>query len=210
MVLIGLVGKLGSGKDYIADNIVIPLFKEPHLKMAFADQIKINVMTKNNIPFNDVYVNKTEQSRTLLQQEGTEKGRDTINKNIWVDYLDNWIKIYKYKGVEHFIVSDVRFKNELEYIKNNGGILIKIVAPSRNHARLTAESKCDTVAYNKIKSHISECDLDDIPEDQFDMIIDNDTQFTPEQSILNNRKLMLKLHKIVSKSYKQNLINKIL
>jgi hypothetical protein len=195
MVLIGLVGKLGSGKDFIADNVVIPLIKESYLKMAFADQIKINVMTKNNIQFNDVYVNKTEQSRILLQHEGTEKGRDSINKNIWVDYLDNWIKIYKYKGIKNFIVSDVRFKNELEFIRKNKGILIKVVAPLRNHMRLTEESEGDEEVYDKIKSHISECDLDDISETEYDIIINNDIDVRQDEMLGS----MLKLNELILK-----------
>jgi CO dehydrogenase nickel-insertion accessory protein CooC1 len=79
MVLIGIAGKMGCGKDYICNNIIIPILKhnnETFLQIAFADQIKINVMTKHNIEFKDVYINKTTETRRLLQLEGTENGRD--------------------------------------------------------------------------------------------------------------------------------------
>ena len=66
-MIIGIAGKMGCGKDYICNNIVIPILQKYNckfLQMSFADQIKVNVMTKNNIPFNDVYVDKNIETRT--------------------------------------------------------------------------------------------------------------------------------------------------
>ena len=64
-IVIGVTGKLGSGKDYITNHVIIPVIekiKYRYLQCAFADQIKVNVMTKNNISYNDVYENKTPES----------------------------------------------------------------------------------------------------------------------------------------------------
>ena len=52
-LLIGITGKLGSGKDYITNNLVIPILKRQslsYLQTCFADQLKVNVMSKYNIP----------------------------------------------------------------------------------------------------------------------------------------------------------------
>ena len=177
MVLIGIAGKMGCGKDYICNNIIIPILKhnnETYLQLAFADQIKINVMTKHNVDFKDVYINKTTETRRLLQLEGTENGRDKIDKNIWINYFHNWVNVFKNRNINNIICTDVRFKNELEYIKNNGGILILINAPKRNLERLKNESKGDTTLMEYIKNHRSECDLDDLNSNVFDLVINND------------------------------------
>lgn len=177
MVLIGIVGKMGVGKDYIYNILIKEILKEnkvEYLQLAFADQIKINIMSKKNIPYNDVYVKKTQKSRMLLQNEGTEHGRESIDKDIWVKYLDNWITVFINRGINNFIITDCRFLNELEYIKKQNGILIKIIAPNRNNERLIYESNYDQEIYDKIKNHKSECDLDNYLLKEFDLVLYND------------------------------------
>jgi len=188
MKLIGLCSKMGGGKDYIADNYILPILPKC-LKISFGDQIKINVMTKKKIPYNSVYKNKTKETRLLLQQEGTENGRNLIdkngnsNKNIWVDYLHNWITLFNDRGISTFVIPDVRFKNEIKYIKEHNGILIKIIAPKRNEQRLQNETKGDIINYNKIKNHLSECDLDDIPDSDYDLLLYNDPDLLTSKQI---------------------------
>lgn len=179
MVLIGIVGKMGSGKDYICNNMIIPILKKHNqtfLQMAFADQIKVNVMTKHNIPFQNVYINKTIETRSLLQKEGTENGRDLLDKNIWINYLNNWVNIFKFRGIDNFIITDVRFQNEIDYIKENKGLLIFINAPKRNLERLNKESNGDKKLMENIQNHKSECDLDNLDKSIYDLIIDNDPE----------------------------------
>jgi hypothetical protein len=175
-VIIGVTGKLGSGKDYITNNVIVPVIEKinyRYLQCAFADQIKVNVMTKNNISYSDVYENKTSESRQLLQNEGTEVGREQ-DRNIWVKFLDNWINVHHNRGINVYVISDARFKNEYDFVKNEG-IMIKVVAPNRNQERLLKESRGDNYVYKKISQHASECDLDDFPNDKYDMVIYNDT-----------------------------------
>lgn len=174
-MLIGISGKMGSGKDYVCQNLINPLMNKYNkrcLQVSFADQIKVNVMTKYDVPFCDVYLDKTNETRTLLQQEGTERGRDIFGKDIWIKYLHNWISVYKSRGIHSFVCPDVRFKNELEYIKSQGGIVIRINAPKRNLQRLEQESGGDKNIKHILQSHISECDLDNYND--FDLVIDND------------------------------------
>ena len=179
-IIIGIAGKMGSGKDFITTNVILPVLekrRQKYLQLNFADQIKINVMTKSGIEYNDVYVCKTESSRQLLQTEGTEVGR-AYDKDIWVNYLNNWIKVHYNRNINTFIVSDVRFINEFDYIKNSGGIMIKIVAPKRNNLRLQQESNgsLSLETYNKISTHRSECDLDSLSNDMFNLVIYNDLE----------------------------------
>ena len=100
-MIIGIAGKMGCGKDYVCNNIIVPLLKtngKNFLQVSFADQIKVNVMTKQNIKFHDVYVSKTNDTRRLLQMEGTENGRNVLGKDIWIKYFDKKVckKMLKY------------------------------------------------------------------------------------------------------------------
>jgi phosphomevalonate kinase len=176
-MIIGISGKMGCGKDYVCNNLIIPLLKKldkSYLQVSFADQLKINTMTKSNMSFDDVYVNKTTHSRKLLQREGTELGRNVYGKDIWIKYFDNWISLYKFRGIENFICTDVRFLNEFEYIKQKGGIVIRILSKTRNLQRLEFESDGDKNIMSMLQEHPSECDLDNVPDDSFDIVIQNE------------------------------------
>jgi hypothetical protein len=191
-LIIGIHGKLGSGKDWLASNIVIPVLEKLKLKfltMSLADQIKINVMTKNNIKYCDVYKQKTQETRILLQNEGTN-GRK-IDENIWIKYLFNWIGVYNNRGIEVFVIPDLRYKNEYEFIKENDGIIIKVFAPERNKSRLLQESNGNFEVYNKIKTHQSEIDMDIFDDSKFDLIIDNDKIINIEDIKNNFEKLTI-------------------
>lgn len=166
---IGISGKMGVGKDYIVNNNLSKLY-EKNIILSFADMIKINLMVHNNIKLNELYGDKTPEIRQLLQYEGTENGRNKYGEDIWIKYVKSWGELYLSRGYKYIIVTDVRFKNEYEFIKNNNGIVIRIEAPNRNEIRLKKESK-DEENYLKIKNHISETDLDNM---EFDIIINND------------------------------------
>jgi phosphomevalonate kinase len=179
MLIIGLSGKMGSGKDYIASNYIIPFIKntlkKTPLKMAFSDQLKVNVMTKYNIPYSDVFTKKTDHTRQLLQHEGTENGRDKHGQDIWIKHFDAWCNVFGSRGIDAIILSDVRFLNELQYIKQRGGLVIRIDAPQRNEERLQHDSRGCAVTYNRIKNHPSECNLDNVSDSCFDFVVNNDT-----------------------------------
>lgn len=55
--------------------------------------------------------------RSILQKIGTEFFRGYVSESFWTDIAPR-------SGV---IMTDVRFANELEYIRGNGGVIIKIV-----------------------------------------------------------------------------------
>jgi hypothetical protein len=91
------------------------------------------------------------------------------------------MEIHKSKGIHTFLVTDVRFKNEAEYIKRMGGKIIRIEAPERNK-NLIIRQKLDPLTIN----HISETDLDKYYG--FDLILDNDynSSIMKNQEILND------------------------
>lgn len=99
-------------------------------------------------PFKDVDFNVLMDVRTFLQKLGTDAIRDNLHSNTWINAL--WCD---YRPEEKWLITDCRFKNEFESIKQRGGIVV----------RLTRNS-------DVVSTHVSETELDDY---NFDYIIDN-------------------------------------
>lgn len=76
---------------------------------------------KQNIP-EEAIIKTT--PRLLLQSIGTQWGRMMINPNIWV-----LSTLRKWNDNQNWIITDVRFPNEAEAIKERGGVLIKVERP---------------------------------------------------------------------------------
>jgi hypothetical protein len=81
------------------------------------------------------------------------------------------------------VVPDVRFPNELAYLRSKGAILVRLVSPERTQARLESEfgSPHDPVhglankaALEAAAAHVSETALDNQPLADFDFVIAND------------------------------------
>jgi len=195
--IIALAGKMGSGKDFLIEKYIIPYIEKSCnkrcLQLSFADQLKINVMTMNNVCYNDVYIEKTNITRSLLQKEGTENGRDKYGKDIWIKYLDNWITIFANRCIDVIVINDLRFLNEYNWLRKRNATIIKIDSPKRNYQRLFKESKGDLNLLENVRNHISECELDNLIDKDFDFIIKNDDLDLVE---MNDTLLNLK-HKIM-------------
>lgn len=162
--VIGLSGKAGSGKDYIASRIITP--KYGYVPFSIAWHVKANLVGKGALTYEEAFITKPPHARHLLQQEATESGRDIYGQDMWLRAADSWMRtIYESWGIQRFVLPDVRFPNEVEYIKKMGGKVIRIIAPKR-----VAQSPLSDEARN----HYSEVALDEYPLDNFDGIIDND------------------------------------
>jgi hypothetical protein len=171
-MIIALCGKMGVGKDFILNNYILPYLQfnqRNFIKLSFADQLKVNLMVTHNLTYNELYETKTNQSRTLLQLEGTENGRMVLGEDIWLRYFDAWKTVLDNRGINDYIIPDCRFKNEIDWVKKNGGIVIKVVAHKRNIDRINKE--CNNI---RNTTHPSETDLDSLDDSFYDIVINND------------------------------------
>lgn len=133
MILIGISGKKQSGKSTVVDYLQ-SLFKKNAIVINFADELKrIVSLIFDDAPYPKYEVEKQKARvlacgktvREVLQIFGTEGAR-SIDENCWIRaYLKQIRK--EYHSV--ILTSDVRFPNEADTIKSNGGILIRL---SRN------------------------------------------------------------------------------
>lgn len=61
-------------------------------------------------------------ARHMMQTLGTEWGRQRLGQNIWVD-----VALRRCSTLRRAVVTDVRFDNEAQAIRNNGGYVIEII-----------------------------------------------------------------------------------
>lgn len=135
--IIGLNGLIGSGKDTVADHLVIKhgfkrLTFASKLKDAVAelfslDREKLEGLTKESrewrekpLEFWTKELNKDVTPRFLLQQFGTECMRRGFYEDIWVSFVKK--ELLERPG-ENFVITDTRFVNEIEMTKTLGGEL---------------------------------------------------------------------------------------
>src|SRR3989338_7519638 len=174
MELFAFTGKMGVGKDHLSQifhRIMPPL---PTVIMALADHFKIDRCVKKSLKYEELFHQKTEQSRLALQEYGT-RSRSKYGADIWIKILNTWIRMHMERGIKRIIVTDIRYPNEVHAWRSLGGKLFRIVAPERNHARLMQEAHDVYEVYRQLASHPSETALDDFPE-SWDTVLMNDPE----------------------------------
>lgn len=148
--LIGLSGYAGSGKDTAAAMLT------GYTVQKFARKLKRIAGLMLNVPesFFEDPANKAKYLpdwgmtvREFLQRLGTDAVRDTLHPDAWVVAL-----FADFDPSDRWVVTDVRFPNEAQAIKDRGGVVVRIKRGS------------------PVNAHPSETALDDWP---FDHVIDN-------------------------------------
>lgn len=122
----------------------------------------------STIPFIDKYgesFKRTLTPRLLLQLLGTECGRQIIHPNIWCNSLFS-----NYSKDLNWCITDVRFPNEAQAIKDRNGILIRCNRGDGNTGNHPSETALDN--YNK-----------------WDYVLDNNG--TIEELIENVKKILI-------------------
>lgn len=162
MILL-LVGNIGSGKSTAA-NILKEKFG--FVEYSFASPLK-DFALSIGFNFEDVYGSQDDKKRInpffgisgrqFMQRFGTEVMRDHSSfifdnkvENVWTKAME--IKLSRALSFGHnIVVSDGRFKDEAQLIKNLGGTVIRL------HRKCIDSSPSD---------HSSERELDNIPVDK--------------------------------------------
>lgn len=153
--IIILSGKARAGKD---------------TTMNFLNEIYANIIQLQYGSYIKEYAKKISnwdgseetKPRELLQQLGTNIIRENIDNKFFIKKMIDDIKVYSY-FFDTIVISDARFKIEIDDIKNtfNNVIAVRIERPNFDNG-LTSEQK----------KHPSEIDLDDY--NKFDYKLIND------------------------------------
>lgn len=174
-MIIGVIGNKFNGKDSVGDILVRCLGYE---KNSFANPLKEGC--RHIFGFNDEQLygdeKETEDAywgitpRQALQFTGTELFRNCMSNLISDVGHDFWIKRLEKELVNNkkIVVCDVRFQNELDMIKKNNGIIIKV--------------ERDGIEKNEFSTHDSE-NIDNLKYDH--LIKNNGTLEELEQKVLD-------------------------
>lgn len=186
-MIIGLVGCKNSGKSTVANYLVQ---KYGFQEISFASVLKKVVLDIFDLHPDQVYTQHGKETvdknlnvspRQLLQVVGTDLFRISLKRylpDININYDSIWIsKVHKqicqiltHNPYANIVVSDVRFQNEADMIKDLNGVLFRI---SRHDSQLNYDN------------HSSETEMLGIPTDE---TIQNDATLL---------KLFLKIDKII-------------
>ena len=127
--IIGISGLARCGKDSFF-NIASNILEEEGIKtkrFAFADCLKseCNEILEKYTGISAFTENTSEKEiiRPLLVTYGTHIRRK-INPNCWIDKIDNEVKLFSTNELS--FITDVRFENEIDWVKNIGGKSIHI------------------------------------------------------------------------------------
>jgi thymidine kinase len=130
--IIGLVGKMQSGKTTVSGMILDNLSNQPAVRTAFANHLKEMIFAAGLCTADELWTTKTEFSRLMMQKIGTEIIRKQVDPNFWIKKMVEEINTWKTSNPENLtiVIDEVRFINEAAMVKMFNGILIKIVRPS--------------------------------------------------------------------------------
>ena len=141
-MIVGLHGFAQSGKDTIGQELVEKYGFE---RLSFADIIREAIYTLNPVvshsPVSGTFrvqglvdsygwewcKTNYPEIRRLLQVMGTEVGRDLIYPAIWIDGVRNKMRNGDY------VITDVRFQNEIQFLHDMNGVLIEIQRDIKPH-----------------------------------------------------------------------------
>ena len=160
--LIGLSGYARSGKDTVASMLATSGYR----RLAYADALRDMALTSNpivrhpttatfthlDVLVRDLGWERAKQSsdvRKYLQDLGLDC-RSTSGEDCWVDALNR----KREPGVK-YVITDVRFPNEADDIRQRGGLLVRVTRPGTG----------------PVNGHVSETALDDY---DFDVHLLND------------------------------------
>jgi hypothetical protein len=135
MMLVGVTGPAASGKDTVADYLHDQYGFE---RVSFAAPIYRALSAMLRVPEADLRDRAKKERdldiigrspRELLQTLGTEWGRDTVRNDFWLLLALREIERHRRAGAPGVVITDVRFGNEANFVRGQGGQVWHIQRP---------------------------------------------------------------------------------
>ena len=140
-IVIGLVGKAGSGKDTVFSLFQSMVPDKEFVRLAFGDGVKQEVADRHEIPVQAIEENK-EGFRMILQKWGTDYRRKQ-NEEYWINKIRTEVSFLR-DNVDVVVITDVRFLNEVDYIKEEcKGFIVRVVGNQQRVLKSTHRSEVE-------------------------------------------------------------------
>lgn len=149
-LIIGLVGLAGSGKDTVAEMLMNNWERDQHFhaRMAFAFPIRktfVGLLRCAGVKNPEQWAEgeKKEQTAPILnisyrqfaQTFGTEYAHEHMGRDVWIRAFESRMQAQVQSGVTHFVVPDVRFAVESDWLRDQGAVLWRIERPDARPVR---------------------------------------------------------------------------
>ncbi len=170
MKIIGISGKMGSGKTTLAQGLIQYLSVKQGLEiksLKFADPLYATTAA-----IQKTLGLKEEKDRALLQYIGSHY-RETYGPYFWASLLER--NLDTSNGSIIHIIDDLRYEQEYEVLNDLGAFLIRLDCPIEERAKRMPEG------IFKNLTHPSETALDD--ENQFNWAVRLNTGFITEEAV---------------------------
>lgn len=135
-ILIGLAGRARTGKTTAANHLANVHGFQTY---AFADPLRDGLMNILNLSPCDFDGDRKERPiewlgrspRELMQSLGTDWGRDQVHPDLWLLLAEQNLEFLGQtnENATGFVISDLRFENEAEFIRQRGGMVIHVLRP---------------------------------------------------------------------------------
>lgn len=129
---VGICGEAGCGKDTLARF----LGEYNYERVGFSDALKNMLVTLPGLDHHGFWHDRKLKEQTidwlgksprqLMQTLGTDWGRKMIHKDFWVLTTKMYVEG---RNHQYFCFADVRFQNEVNYILENDGIIVRLKRP---------------------------------------------------------------------------------
>jgi len=189
-MIIGICGFIGSGKDTIADYLVnfhefrresfASTLKDAVSSVFGWDRTMLEGRTKEAREWREQVdpwwaerlSMPTLTPRWVLQYWGTEVCRKAFHDDIWIASLENKLR----NSRDHVVISDCRFPNEIQSIRNAGGKIIWVQRgelPDWYQYALAANQLGSNMAFNELKMRKIHASETAWVGTNFDAVVDN-------------------------------------
>jgi hypothetical protein len=161
-LLVGFAGTAGIGKSTLAtlvsgwcNGIIIPYSKPLKESLVKLTGLSMDYFTDIELK-EKIMPGLGKTPRQIMQLFGTEFVRNMIASDFWIWRMKQEFEKHQDKNI---FIDDIRFNNEAQLIRDNGGIIIHLI---RKYEKVTKES-----------DHISELP---ITKHKWDMVFDISNQ----------------------------------
>lgn len=173
-MILGLHGKIGSGKNECARRLAV-ISALPVIEVSFAAKLKQSAAALLGCSVDDLERWKndpqkivaigaaldgydiatlpgfTQTLRSFLQRYGTEAHRDIFGEDFWLDAAlpIHSVAVGAYSDAL-YVVTDVRFENEAQRVRDLGGVVVRVVGPNNETGDHRSERalNCDCAIVN--------------------------------------------------------------